>query len=63
MPTAPPPCGFGQDPFGRRHASPLRDEPFLQALQVELDMAVDEFAVCGRQQDAKLIRRHLLIAK
>src|SRR5215207_2663823 len=58
-----PPCGFGQDPFGRRHASALRDEPFLQALQVELDMAMDELAVCGRQEEMNLIRRHLLIAK
>ena len=52
-------CSLGEDPHDRRHASLLRDEPLLQALQMELEMSA-ELSVCGRQDDTKLIRRHLL---
>jgi hypothetical protein len=34
------PSWIGEDPFDRRHLSPLGDEPLLQAFQVELGPSV-----------------------
>jgi hypothetical protein len=53
---------IGEDPFDRRHLSPLRGEPFLQSLQVELEMPSDELAIRG-QDVPELVGRHALAPK
>jgi hypothetical protein len=55
--------GLGDHPFDRYNPSSLGAEPFLQALQVELEVVTDEFTVWGRQNEAELVGRHLLIPK
>jgi hypothetical protein len=55
--------GHGDDQLDRCKASSLGAEPLLQALQVELEVVADEFRVRGHQNDAELVRSHLLIPK
>jgi hypothetical protein len=55
--------GLGDDPLDSSNPSSLGAKPFLQALQVELEVVSDEFTVRGRQNDAKLVGRHLLTPK
>jgi hypothetical protein len=62
LPRVGGPPGIGEDPFDRRHLSPLRDEPLLQSLQVELEMPSDEFAIRG-QDGPELVGRHALVPK
>jgi hypothetical protein len=49
--------------FGELGATPLRDEPLLEPLQVERELAPDELPVRARCDDSELVSRHLFLSK